>query len=86
MNSFRPTSVSRQAYIQKVLKSQRPRDGAVFGAGQLLRQGSGVGGDLIRHSMLVIGVAGLMALAIGAITDCTIYWTMLNWVTSVFVR
>ena len=77
---------SRQAYIQKVLKAQRPRAEAVFGAGHVLRESTWLGAELIRHALLVIGVAGLVAIAVGATTDCPVYWTALNWVSSLFVR
>jgi len=86
MDTFKPTSRSRQAYINKVLKAQRPREGAVFGAGQLIHEGSGLGADIIRHGLLWVGVLGLVAIAVGATTDCPIYWAVLNWISSLIDR
>ena len=77
---------SRQAYIQKVLKAQRPREGAIFGAGHLVQEGGWLGAEILRHGLLLAGVVGLVAIAVGATTDCPFYWTVLNWVSSLLVR
>lgn len=86
MDTFRPSGASRQAYIHRVLKADQPRAGVVFGAGRLLQEGGGVGADFIRHALLLIGVALLVAIAVGALTDNPVYLTTLNWVSSWFVR
>lgn len=77
---------SRQAYIQKVLKAERPREGVVFGVGHLIQEGSWLGADMIRHGLLLLGIVGLVAIGAGAASDCPVYWTVLNWVSSIFVR
>ena len=86
MDTFRPSGASRHAYIHKALKASQPQGGVVFGAGQLLREGGGVGADFVRHAMLLVGVAGLVAIAVGALTDNPVYLTTLNWISSWFVR
>ena len=85
MSSFRPNAASKNAYIQRTLKAQR-NEGVVFGVGRFVRDGGGVGADLIRHSMTLIGVAGLVGIAAGALTGCPLYETVLGWATSLFVR
>jgi hypothetical protein len=75
--------MNQAAYIKKVLKAQRPSRGAA-GLAQLVRESSGVGADLFRHALVLIGVGGLVAIAVGATTDCQIYERTLNWVSSCF--
>jgi hypothetical protein len=85
MKSFRPSPASRQAYIQRTMRAQR-NDGMVFGVGQVVRDGGGVGADLFRHALTLIGVFGLVGIAAGALTGSSLYETVLNWISSFFVR
>lgn len=85
MSSFRPNAASKNAYIQRTLRAERD-DGAVFGVGQLVRDTGGVGADLFRHALLLIGVVGLVGIAAGALTGSPLYETVLGWATSMFVR
>lgn len=84
MDAFKPSSASRQAYIQRTLRSQQPVEGVIFGAGKVLRAGGGLGTDFVRHAVMVLGVAGLVGMAVGATTECGLYNTVLNWITSLF--
>ncbi len=86
MDTFRPSGATRQAYIHKMLKAQQPRGGVVFGAGRVLQEGRGIGADIIRHVFLLAGVFGLVAIAVGALTDNPIYLTTLNSISNWFVR
>ena len=85
MNTFRPTAANKSAYIQRALKTER-RNEAVFGVGKLVRESGGLGADLFRHALLLIGVFGLVGIAAGALTGCPLYETTLGWATSLFVR
>ena len=85
MKTFQPTSSSKQAYIQRMVRAQQPRAGVVFGAGRLVRESGGLGAEFLRHAFMVIGVAGLVGIAVGATTECHAYNVVLNWVTSLFV-
>jgi hypothetical protein len=85
MDAFRPSSASRRDYIQKVLRSQQSGEGVIFGAGRVFKEGGGVGADFVRHAVMVLGVAGLVGLAVGATTECSLYSTVMNWITSLFV-
>ena len=76
--------MNQQAYIKKVMRAQRPRQGAA-GIGRMVQDGTGVGFDFFRHALVLIGVGGLVAIAAGATTDCMIYQRVLNWVSSFFL-
>ncbi len=85
MSAYRSDGASKNAYIQRTLKAER-HDGTVFGVGKLLCDSGGIGADLFRHAMLLIGVVGLVGIAAGALTGCPLYENTLNWVTSLFCR
>jgi hypothetical protein len=52
----------------------------------MIKETGGLGAEIVRHFMLIIGVVGLVAIATGALTDCSAYWSVLNWVSSCFYR
>jgi hypothetical protein len=82
MDTFQPSKAGRAAYMQRALKArQREQGSAAFGAGHAVRQAGGVGADLFRHALTVLGVLGLVGIAIGALTDSPTYYTILNWIT-----
>lgn len=54
--------------------------------GHLISESGGLGAEIVRHAMLIVGVVGLVAIASGALTDCSAYWSVLNWVSSCFYR
>lgn len=85
MDTFRPSAAGRQAYMQRMLKAQQPNQGPVFGAGKIIRETGGMGADILRHVLLVVGVGGLVAIAVGATTKAPMYHAVLNWITSWFV-
>ncbi len=85
MGAYKSDGASRDAYIHRTLKAQQ-NNGAVFGVGKFVRDSGGIGADLFRHVMLLIGVVGLVGIAAGALTGNPLYENTLNWVTSLFCR
>ncbi len=86
MDTFQPNPAGRQAYINRQLRArERGRGNMVFSAGQIVRETGGAGADLFRHLLTVVGVAGLVVIAVGATTDSPIYHHALNWITSFFL-
>jgi hypothetical protein len=83
MDAYDSKRLRQQAYIRKVMKTQRPHAG-IAGVGRLVKDSSGLGAEFIRHSIQMIGVIGLVALAVGATTECHLYQYALNWVASFF--
>jgi hypothetical protein len=83
MDTYSEKRLRQQAYIRKVMKAQRPHSG-IAGVGRLVKDGGGLGADFVRHSIQMIGVIGLVALAVGATTECHLYQYALNWIGSFF--
>ena len=81
METDRSRRVRQHAYIKKVMKAQRSRGGIAVGLGRMVQEGGGMGADIFRHSLLLIGVVGLVAIAGGATFECRIYQLVLDWVT-----
>jgi hypothetical protein len=84
MDTFQPTKAGRYAYMRRTLKAQQSGDGAVFGAGKVLSEAGGLGAEFVRHAIMVMGVVGLVGIAVGALTDAPLYYKILNWVTCWF--
>jgi hypothetical protein len=84
MDSSRSIRNHKQAYVRKMLKAQRPHGSAASGLGHLVQEGSGLSFDLFRHSLTIIGVGGLVLIAVGATTECQVYQQILNWLSSIF--
>ena len=76
----------QQAYVKKVMRSQRPGPGAAIGLSRFMLEGTWLSADIFRHALLLMGVFGLVVIAAGATTDCTLYWKVLNWCSSFFVK
>jgi hypothetical protein len=85
MDTFQPSRAGRQAYMQRQLKARQTNGSPVFGAGHVIGEAGGIGADFVRHAIMVIGVLGLVAIAIGALTDNPHYHTILNWIAGWFV-
>jgi len=81
MDALRAKNISKQAYIDRVVKSHLPH----ARIGEVVIEGTWIGADILRHTLMLSGVVGLVTIAVGAITDCNMYWSVLGWVSSLFV-
>ena len=84
INTPRSTLIRQQAYIKNRLREQH-RPGVIVGLGRSVQTGTTIMADFFRHALVMIGIIGLVAMAVGATTECKIYHDALNWISSFFV-
>ena len=84
INTPRSRLLSQQAYIKKMLReNQRP--GTAAGIKQTVQAGTTLFADFIRHAFVMIGIIGLVGIAVGATTECRLYHEILNWISSFLI-